>query len=59
LGSKACLVIWAFDQGVLGISPTFYANIARFLFLDIPFFILAVSFWNAAEFPDDWSILPD
>ncbi|MBI4777217.1 MAG: TRAP transporter large permease [Deltaproteobacteria bacterium] len=41
LGSTACLVIWAFDQGILGISPTFYANIARFPLLAIPFFILA------------------
>ncbi|MFH2125433.1 MAG: TRAP transporter large permease, partial [Pseudomonadota bacterium] len=41
LGSVACFVIWFFDQGVLAISPTFYANIAKFPLLAIPFFIMA------------------
>lgn len=41
LGSVACLVLWLFDQGVLGISPVFYSNIAKFPLLAIPFFILA------------------
>ncbi len=41
LGSVACLVIWLYDLGVLGISPIFYANIAKFPLLAIPFFILA------------------
>lgn len=41
LGSVACFVIWLFDQGVLGISPVFYANIAKFPLLAIPFFIMA------------------
>ncbi len=41
LGSVACFIIWAFDQGVLGISPTFYSNIAKFPLLAIPFFITA------------------
>ncbi|MCB2189372.1 MAG: TRAP transporter large permease [Deltaproteobacteria bacterium] len=41
LGSVACLVLWAFDLGLLGISPTFYSNIAKVPLLAIPFFILA------------------
>jgi len=41
LGSVACFIIWAFDQGILGISPTFYSNIAKFPLLAIPFFITA------------------
>jgi len=41
LGSVACLVIWFYDQGVLAISPIFYANIAKFPLLAIPFFIMA------------------
>lgn len=41
LGSVACFILWAFDQGVLGISPTFYSNIAKFPLLAIPFFITA------------------
>jgi C4-dicarboxylate transporter DctM subunit len=41
LGSVACIVIWLFDQGLLAISPVFYANIAKFPLLAIPFFIMA------------------
>jgi C4-dicarboxylate transporter, DctM subunit len=41
LGSVACFMLWLTGQGLLGVSPTFYSNIARFPLLAIPFFILA------------------
>ena len=41
LGVTAIAVIWGWNLGVLGISPTFYSNIAKFQLLAIPFFIMA------------------
>ncbi len=41
MGVTAIVVIWAWNLGVLGISPTFYSNIAKFQLLAIPFFIMA------------------
>lgn len=41
LGSVACIVLWLTGQSLLGISPIFYSNIAKFPLLAIPFFILA------------------
>jgi len=41
LAAVAFLLIWQFDLGVRGISPNFYAGIAKFQLLAIPFFILA------------------
>jgi len=41
LAAVACLLIWQFDLGIRGISPNFYAGIAKFQLLAIPFFILA------------------
>ena len=41
LAAVACLLIWMFDLGIRGISPNFYAGIAKFQLLAIPFFILA------------------
>ena len=41
LGVASVAVIWQFDLGVAGISPTFYSNLAKFQLLAIPFFILA------------------
>jgi tripartite ATP-independent transporter DctM subunit len=41
LAATACLLIWMFDLGIRGISPNFYAGIAKFQLLAIPFFILA------------------
>ena len=41
LGVTAIVMIWGWNLGVLGISPTFYSNIAKFQLLAIPFFIMA------------------
>jgi C4-dicarboxylate transporter, DctM subunit len=41
LGFTSCLLIWLYDLGIQGISPNFYAGIAKFQLLAIPFFILA------------------
>ncbi len=41
LGFTSCLLIWNYNIGVQGISPTFYAGVAKFQLLAIPFFILA------------------
>ncbi|HNQ00750.1 MAG TPA: TRAP transporter large permease [Syntrophales bacterium] len=41
LAAVAFLLIWQFDLGIRGISPNFYAGIAKFQLLAIPFFILA------------------
>ena len=41
LAAVAFLLIWLFDLGIRGISPNFYAGIAKFQLLAIPFFILA------------------
>lgn len=41
LGFTACLLIWLYHLGIQGISPIFYAGIAKFQLLAIPFFILA------------------
>jgi C4-dicarboxylate transporter DctM subunit len=41
LALTACLLTWYFDLGIRGISPNFYAGIAKFQLLAIPFFILA------------------
>jgi tripartite ATP-independent transporter DctM subunit len=41
LGVTAIVMIWAWNLGVLGISPTFYSNLAKFQLLAIPFFIMA------------------
>jgi tripartite ATP-independent transporter DctM subunit len=41
LAVTACLLTWYFDLGIRGISPNFYAGIAKFQLLAIPFFILA------------------
>jgi tripartite ATP-independent transporter DctM subunit len=41
LGAASIAVIWQFDLGLAGISPTFYASLAKFQLLAIPFFILA------------------
>jgi tripartite ATP-independent transporter DctM subunit len=41
LGVASIAVIWLFDLGMAGISPTFYSNLAKFQLLAIPFFILA------------------
>jgi C4-dicarboxylate transporter, DctM subunit len=41
MGVTAIVVIWAWNLGVLGISPTFYSNVAKFQLLAIPFFIMA------------------
>jgi C4-dicarboxylate transporter, DctM subunit len=41
LGFTACLLIWQYNLGIQGISPNFYAGVAKFQLLAIPFFILA------------------
>src|SRR3990172_2285110 len=41
LGVAGIGVIWQFDLGVAGVSPTLYSNLAKFQLLAIPFFILA------------------
>lgn len=41
LAVTACFLTWYFDLGIRGISPNFYAGIAKFQLLAIPFFILA------------------
>ncbi len=41
LGVTAMVTIWGWNLGVLGISPTFYSNVAKFQLLAIPFFIMA------------------
>jgi C4-dicarboxylate transporter, DctM subunit len=41
MGVTAIVTIWTFKLGALGISPTFYSNVAKFQLLAIPFFIMA------------------
>lgn len=41
LGSTACFLIWQYGLGIIGVSANFYAGIAKFQLLAIPFFILA------------------
>ncbi len=41
LGATGLFLIWKFALGLAAIGPTFYANLAKFQLLAIPFFILA------------------
>lgn len=41
LGFTAISLIWSYDLGIKGIAPNFYACIAKFQLLALPFFILA------------------
>lgn len=41
LGFTAIALIWNFGLGIKGIAPNFYAGIAKFQLLALPFFILA------------------
>lgn len=41
LGFTAVSLIWQYNLGIRGIAPNFYAGIAKFQLLALPFFILA------------------
>ena len=41
LGTVSLFLIWLYDLGISGVSPNFYAGVAKFQLLAIPFFILA------------------
>ncbi|HMK43254.1 MAG TPA: TRAP transporter large permease [Dissulfurispiraceae bacterium] len=41
LGFTAIALIWHFDLGISGVAPNFYAGIAKFQLLAIPFFVMA------------------
>ena len=41
LGFTATLLIWKYDLGIAVLAPNFYASIAKFQLLALPFFILA------------------
>jgi len=41
LGFTAAALIWKYNLGIQVLSPNFYANIAKFQLLALPFFILA------------------
>lgn len=41
LGSTSILLIWIYHLGIVVIAPNFYANVAKFQLLALPFFILA------------------
>ena len=41
LGFTAVSLIWQYNLGIRGLSPNFYAGIAKFQLLALPFFILA------------------
>jgi C4-dicarboxylate transporter, DctM subunit len=41
LGATGLILIWQFQLGMAAIGPTFYANLAKFQPLAIPFFVMA------------------
>jgi C4-dicarboxylate transporter, DctM subunit len=41
LGFTSVLLVWNYDLGIQMVAPNFYANIAKFQLLALPFFILA------------------
>jgi C4-dicarboxylate transporter, DctM subunit len=41
LGATGLVLIWQFHLGMAAIGPTFYANLAKFQLLAIPFFVMA------------------
>jgi C4-dicarboxylate transporter, DctM subunit len=41
LGFTSILLMWKYGLGIQGIAPNFYANVAKFQLLALPFFILA------------------
>jgi C4-dicarboxylate transporter DctM subunit len=41
LGFTSILLIWQYHLGIMVIAPNFYANVAKFQLLALPFFILA------------------
>jgi C4-dicarboxylate transporter, DctM subunit len=41
LGFTATLLIWKYDLGIAVLAPNFYASVAKFQLLALPFFILA------------------
>jgi C4-dicarboxylate transporter, DctM subunit len=41
LGASGLILIWQFHLGMAAIGPTFYANLAKFQLLAIPFFVMA------------------
>ena len=41
LGFTATLLIWKYDLGIAVLAPNFYASIAKFQLLALPFFVLA------------------
>jgi C4-dicarboxylate transporter, DctM subunit len=64
LGCTSILLIWQYHLGIVVIAPNFYANVAKFQLLALPFFILAAAgspsdssglsacWWD--RFPADW-----
>ncbi|MCX5802789.1 MAG: TRAP transporter large permease subunit [Proteobacteria bacterium] len=41
LGFTSVLLIWKYNLGIQVLAPNFYANVAKFQLLALPFFILA------------------
>ena len=56
VGITALTFLWQYHLGILVVSTNFFANIAKFPLLAIPFSSWLDSSWNGWSYREDWSI---